>query len=85
MKVRTVVEHSNLHPPTFIKARGRIYDLPDSEAKRLIGRGTVEAHSASDSKAKRVSRAGKGAGAATASNGPKRPAKGGKGSAGAAG
>lgn len=42
MKVRTIRQHSNRYPPQFVKNFGRKYELPDSEARTLIGTGVVE-------------------------------------------
>lgn len=42
MKVRTLQEHSNGHPPVYVKMPGRKYELPDTEAQTLIDAGRVE-------------------------------------------
>lgn len=42
MEVRTLRTHKNRHGDTAVKQNGRIYELGDAEAKRLIAAGLVE-------------------------------------------
>lgn len=46
MRVRTIKQHTNPHPPQYVKNIGRKYDLADSEARMLIEAALVEEDSA---------------------------------------
>ncbi len=43
MQVRTIRKHTNSHKPQRAKSPGRLYDVSEQEAERLIAAGLVEA------------------------------------------
>lgn len=42
MKVRTIREHGNSHPPVYRKRNGRKYEVSGREGANLIAAGLVE-------------------------------------------
>lgn len=48
MRVRTIKQHINLHPPKALKNIGRKYEVSDREGANLIGSGLVEEDRGSD-------------------------------------
>lgn len=41
VRVKTLKEHGNSHPPVYLKRVGRKYHLPEREANNLASAGTV--------------------------------------------
>lgn len=76
MKVRTIRDHCNYFGQSYFKSgsAGPIYDVSDSEARRLIKFGFVEA--ADENHANRTKGLGQGAGRTTASDRAKHAPKG---------
>lgn len=83
MKVKAVREHQNRYGEDFEKKVGAEYNLPDSEAKRLIRRGLVEKIDEVDAEDNRPAGRGTGAGGTSESDGKERSAQDGKEGAGA--